>query len=282
MVATTPSRPCPVGRRSWGGGGEAVATSVRVSRSQSVGVRDTETGGSTLSGAWGPCPGSWRPGGEHRLPQEVGEPGRGRKGRPAWPLGVKPPFSASAGRRLGSEARLRTARCAVGLCAWATIVRAASASLSMAQCVLPSPSQCTKCCAWARAGARSTCSSRAGLGGWPGCTAGPGRHGRQAHAGLDRKREPGLHRRPHGGAGLRPRSHRGPGAAAAVCGRQSRRATRGRLAVALQVTVTEQRLGAWAGRGREAAAHSPRRSWRVSRGRGGWSCCSGTRPWLCA
>lgn len=92
MVATTPSRPCPVGRRSWGRG-EAVATSVRVSRSQSVGVRDTETGGSTLSGAWGPCPGSWRTGGEHRLPQEVGEPGRGRKGRPAWPLGVKPPFS---------------------------------------------------------------------------------------------------------------------------------------------------------------------------------------------
>lgn len=92
MVATTPSRPCPVGRRSWGGG-EAVATSVRVSRSQSMGVRDTETGGSTLSGAWGPCPGSWRTGGEHRLPQEVGEPGRGRKGRPAWPLGVKPPFS---------------------------------------------------------------------------------------------------------------------------------------------------------------------------------------------
>lgn len=206
MVATTPSRPCPVGRRSWGRG-EAVATSVRVSRSQSVGVRDTETGGSTLSGAWGPCPGGRRTGGPAR-----GAGGRGAstashrrwasqagagRGGPRGPWASSPHSQASAGRRLGSEDRLRTACCTVGLCAWATIVRAASASLSMAQCVVPSPSRRTKCCAWARAGARSTCSSRAGLGGWPGCTAGPGRHGRQAHAGLDRKREPG----PHGAAG---------------------------------------------------------------------------------
>lgn len=196
MVATTPSRPCPVGRRSWGGG-EAVATSVRVSRSQSVGVRDTETGGSTLSGAWGPCPGSWRTGGEHRLPQEVGEPGRGRKGRPAWPLGVKPPFSGVCRAQTGlrgpaADGLLHCRPLRLGH------HRAGGVCFSVNGSVCRSvPKSAHEVLPWARAGARSTCSSRAGLGGWPGCTAGPRPHGRQAHAGLDRKREPG----PHGAAG---------------------------------------------------------------------------------
>lgn len=290
MVATTPSRPCPVGRRSWGGG-EAVATSVRVSRSQSVGVRDTETGGSTLSSAWGPCPGSWRTGGEHRLPQEVGEPGRGRKGRPAWPLGVKPPFSGVCRAQTGlrgpaADGLLHCRPLRLGH------HRAGGVCFSVNGSVCRSvPKSAHEVLRLGKGRSEEHVLLQGGAGGlagvhcWPQAPrpAGPRRAGQEARA------WPAWRCRPHGGAGLRPRSHRGPGAAAAVCGRQSRRATRGRLAVALQVTVTEQRLGAglarrhaWAGRGREAAAHSPRRSWRVSRGRGGWSCCSGTRPWFCA
>lgn len=285
MVATTPSRPCPVGRRSWGRG-EAVATSVRVSRSQSVGVRDTETGGSTLSGAWGPCPGSWRTGGEHRLPQEVGEPGRGRKGRPAWPLGVKPPFSGVCRAQTGlrgpaADGLLHCRPLRLGH------HRAGGVCFSVNGSVCRSvPKSAHEVLRLGKGRSEEHVLLQGGAGGAGrgallalGATAGRPTPGWTGSASLARMALPAP--RWSWAAASEP-----PGP---WCGRQSRRATRSRLAVALQVTVTEQRLGAglarrhaWAGRGREAAAHSPRQSWRVSRGRGGWSCCSGTRPWFCA